>query len=113
MDGGQTDYSDNLFNEVIEKVRGIEEKNNILKDRLMLIGQNLIEIKEENSMKILENKKDIDKIKEDIDRIKSFLESISGEFSRFAKKEDIEILSKQAKMFQPLEFVRRSELRME
>ena len=31
-----------------------------------------------------------------------FLETASAEFSKFAKKEDLEILSKQAKMFQPL-----------
>jgi len=38
------------------------------------------------------------------------LESLSGEFSKFAKKEDLEILTKQAKMFQPLDFVRRKDL---
>jgi len=39
--------------------------------------------------------------------MKSFLETASAEFSQFARKEDLEILSKQAKMFQPLEFVRK------
>ena len=44
-------YSGNL------KVKDIEEKQNIMRDRLLLIGQNLIETKEENSEKILEIKK--------------------------------------------------------
>ena len=30
----------------------------------------------------------------------------SNEFSKFARKEDLDILAKQAKMFQPLEFVK-------
>jgi hypothetical protein len=42
--------------------------------------------------------------------MKSFTETLSGELSKFARKDDLEILSKQAKMFQPLEFVRKNEL---
>ncbi len=84
------------------KIRDLEEKQRILKDRLLLIGQNLIETRERNNEKILEIKKDIEIIKQSMERIKSFLETASGEFSKFAKKEDLEILSKQAKMFQPL-----------
>lgn len=92
------------------KLRDIEEKQRILKDRILLIGQNLIETKEKQEQKILDVKKDIEQIKQDMIRIKSFLETASGEFSKFAKKEDLEILTKQAKMFQPLEFVRKSDL---
>jgi hypothetical protein len=92
------------------KLRDLEEKQRILKDRLLLIGQNLIESKERSEQKMLELKKDVEIIKQDITRIKSFLETASGEFSKFAKKEDLEILAKQAKMFQPLEFVRKSDL---
>ena len=73
----------------ILKLRDVEEKQNILKDRLLLIGQNLIDTKEETSDKINEIKKDVDSL-----------------------KDDVEILKKQAKMFQPLEFVRKSELKM-
>ena len=45
-----------------------------------------------------------------VERIKSFIESFSSEINGFAKKEDLEILTKQAKMFQPLEFVKKSDL---
>ena len=103
----------NFLGEINIKIRDIEEKQRILKSRLLLIGQNLIEIKEKNNQKILEIKKDIEIIKQGMQRIKLFLEAASNEFSKFARKEDLEILSKQAKMFQPLEFVRRSELKNE
>lgn len=86
------------------KIRDLEEKQRILKDRLFLIGQNLIDSKEESIQKILDIKKDIEMIKQDIEKIKDFLEIVSSEFSKFARKEDLEILSKQAKMFQPLKF---------
>ncbi|MFH1503539.1 MAG: hypothetical protein ABIE36_02690 [Candidatus Diapherotrites archaeon] len=104
------DYENSYFTETSTKVRDLEEKQRILKDRILLIGQNLIEFKEDFHRTFLEIKKDIEKIKQDLERLKSFLETASSEFSKFAKKEDLEILSKQAKMFQPLEFVTKKEL---
>ncbi|MFH1325435.1 MAG: hypothetical protein ABIH49_01535 [archaeon] len=93
------------------KMRDMEEKQNILKERLLLIGQNLIETKEIMSEKILELKKDLEDMKNEMEKMKSFLETFSSEVSKFAKKDDLEILQKQAKMFQPLDFVRKSELK--
>ena len=112
MEEEVVDYT-NFLGEMNVKIRDIEEKQRILKDRLLLIGQNLIETKEKNNQKILEIKKEIETIKQNMERTKLFLEAASNEFSKFARKEDLEILSKQAKMFQPLEFVRRSELKTE
>ncbi len=95
------DYSGQIFSEVNTKVRDIEEKQRILKDRTLLIGQNLIETKERNEEKILEIKKDLEILKQKVERVVSFMETISGEFSKFARKDDLEILAKQARMFQP------------
>ncbi len=98
-------YPDASFN----KIKDLEEKQRILKDRLLLIGQNLVETKEEMNGRLAEMKRDIEILKSSMERTLSFLESISSEFSKFAKKEDLEILTKQAKMFQPLEFVRKKD----
>ena len=89
------------------KIRDLEEKQRILKDRILLIGQNLIETKEKTAEDILGLKKDLEIIKQNMERLTAFLETASSEFPKFARKEDLEILSKQAKMFQPLEFVKK------
>ncbi len=102
----QIDYQGQYAGETNSKLKDLEEKQRILKDRLLLIGQNLIETKEETNQKILEIKKDINIIKENMERTISFLEIASSEFSKFARKEDLEILSKQAKMFQPLKLIK-------
>ena len=91
--------------------KDLDEKQQMLKDRLLIIGQNLLETKEKTSGEILEIKKNLDSLKRNIEKAVSFLENISSELSKFAKKEDLEILSKQAKMFQPLEFVRKKDLK--
>ncbi len=92
-------------------IKDLEERQRILKDRLLLIGQNLINFKEQNQEEILNLKKDVESMKTNLEKIKTFLETISGEISKFAKKEDLEILKKQAKMFQPMEFVLKSDLK--
>jgi len=106
----QANYTEQLSSDMNAKMRDIEEKQRVLRDRLLLIGQNLVEIKDNTNKKILEIKKDVEIMKQNIERMSSFLETISNEFSRFAKKEDLEILTKQAKMFQPLELMSKKEL---
>lgn len=102
----QIDYQSQYFGEINNKLRDLEEKQSMLKDRLLLIGQNLVETKEKNDQDTLEIKRDIETIKRNMERLISFLETASAEFSKFARKEDLEILSKQAKMFKPLESLR-------
>lgn len=94
-------YAGQFMGDMNAKVRDLEEKQKILRDRLILIGQNLIEMKDRTNEKTLEIKKDIEILKNNMERMISFLESASTEFSKFAKKEDVEILYKQAKMFKP------------
>ena len=93
------------------RFRDLEEKNRMLRDRILLIGQNLIETKEKTSEDILEIKKELEILKKNMERLISFLETASAEFSKFARKEDLEILAKQAKMFQQLDFVRKKDLK--
>ena len=100
-----------FLSEISTKLRDLEEKQRMLKDRLLLIGQNLVETKEKTNKDILEMKRDIEVIKVTMSRMVSFLETASQEFSKFARKEDLEILSKQAKMFQPLNFVLKKDLK--
>jgi len=83
------------------RTKDLEEKQNILRERLLLIGKNLIEVKEGTSEKILTIKKDMETMKHEVERIKSFLEVLSSQIEKFAKKEDLEILAKQMKMFRP------------
>ncbi len=106
---GEQTGGDFLF-EINIRLKDMEEKQKTLKDRVFLIGENLLEFKEETENKILELKKEVEEIKQTLERVKSFIETVSEEFSRFARKEDLEILAKQAKMFQPLEFVRKKDL---
>ena len=106
----EENLENNYLQSFATNLRDLEERQRILKDRLVLIGQNLIEIKEKTEENTLKIKKDVEELKQNSKRVKSFLETISGEFSKFARKDELEILTKQAKMFQPLEFVKKEDL---
>jgi hypothetical protein len=103
------EYDYQAYYDIGIKIRDLEEKQRILKDRLLLIGQNLIDSREKVNEDLLNLKKDLEIVKMTLDRIKAFLETFSSELGKFARKEDLEILTKQAKMFQPLDFVRKSD----
>lgn len=95
-------YSNQGFSDINSKTRDLEEKQRIQKDRLKLLEKNLIELKEKVLRDNLSLKKDIEIIKQSLERLTSFLETASVELQKFARKEDLELLTKQAKMFQPL-----------
>src|SRR3989344_3815733 len=111
MDGQEVNYYPQILGEANLRMSDLEEKQKILKNRLLLIGENLIEIRGDMNRQMSSMKKEIEMIKKDVGKLVSFLEMSSNELSKFAKKEDVEILARQAKMFQPMEFVRRSELK--
>ncbi len=102
----EVNYAEQSSEDFAFKIRDLEEKQRILKDRVLLIGQNLIETKEKTSESILEIKKEMEKIKDSVEKMKMFIESISTEFPKFARKDELNILIKQAKMFQPLKYLK-------
>jgi hypothetical protein len=106
----EENYDGQYFLEFNTRLKDLEEKQRIIKDRVLLVGNNLIETRDDFRGTILEMKKEIENMKKDFERMKSFIETLSDEFSKLARKEDLEILIKQAKMFQPLELVTKSDL---
>jgi len=107
MGDEQFNYANQFWVEINTKIRDLEESQRILKDRVLLIGRNLIEMREKHDQTLLEMKKKFEILKQGLERTKTFLETASSQFSNFARKEDLEILTKQAKMFQPLEFIKK------
>ena len=103
MQGDTSSY----WTDIAIRFRDLEERNKMLRERVLLIGQNLIETKEKTAEDILEIRKDIEVLKKNMERLISFIETASAEFSKFARKEDLEILQRQAKMFQPFSSVRK------
>lgn len=95
-----------MFMDLNVKLRDLEEKQSIVKDRVLLIGQNLISEKEENQKEVLDLKTKLSVLEEEIKKLKLTLQTIIENFNNFARKNELEILKKQFQMFQPLELAR-------
>ena len=63
----------------------------------------MVELREKTTKDNLEIKKNIAMMQEQLKKMLSFLETASSEMTKFAKKEDLDILYKQARMFQGFE----------
>ncbi|MBS3066222.1 hypothetical protein J4205_00205 [Candidatus Pacearchaeota archaeon] len=106
----QQQPNEDISYELALKLRDLEENNRLMKERILLIGQNLIEFQEHNRKEILDIKKTLYILESDAKRIKSVIESLSEEISKSARKEELAILNRQYKMFEPLEYIRIQDL---
>lgn len=110
MEKEQYNPANDALADISVKLRDIEEKQNIIKDRVLLIGDNLISEKEETNQDIQELKTKIAGLNEDIRKIKLALERIIDDTNNFVRRNEFQVLQRQFEMFQPLELARISDV---
>ena len=81
------------------RLRDIEEKQQILKDRVLLVGKSLVEERSKSFDEIQELKKDVIKLKQDNIRMKEIIERLSEQSGESARKEELMILQRQFDLF--------------
>ena len=91
-----------LLSDFNTKIRDLEERQRLIKDRVLLIGENLVDTKETSIQEISSLKVKTEHIEKEIERIKDTLSSLIEEIQGLARKSEVEILQRQFKMFQPL-----------
>lgn len=102
----QPDPVSALLSEFNTKLREIEEKQKLIKDRVLLIGENLVAIREDTIKEISELKNKSRNIEQEIKKIKNTISRLIELNNDFARKSELEIIKNQIKMFSPLEFAR-------
>jgi hypothetical protein len=91
----QEPYQDTFYSDMNTRLRDIEEKQRLLKDRLLLVGETLVQQRDKSFSEIQEAKKAIIELKEESKRIKEILQRITEQLSNVARKEEILILQRQ------------------
>lgn len=105
----ETQYQDSissLLSEFATRLNEVEEKQRLLRDRTMLIGENLISIKEDQENDNFAVNKKINELEYEIKTIKQTLQRIINELNTTARKTELGILQRQFEMFQPLQLAR-------
>ncbi|MDO8517473.1 MAG: hypothetical protein Q7S33_05105 [Nanoarchaeota archaeon] len=88
------------------RLNDLEERNRIIRERVLLLGQNLISSKEDIDNEIEIIKKQSNLMQKDLDKLKILSQNIVSEINRFVKKDEILLIERMLKDFQPLEFAR-------
>lgn len=95
-----------LLSDFSTRLRDIEERNRLIRERILLLGQNLISIKQDSDTEITELKKQTAEMKKELEKIKSLVHGIVAETNKFARKDELILIERMLKDFQPLEFAR-------
>jgi len=95
-----------MLSELGIRMNELEEKQRLLKDRVLLIGNNLISSREDSEKEFLEIKKQLKIFESEIKSIKQLDERIINEIGNFARKSELEMIKRQFKIFDPLEYAR-------
>ncbi len=77
------------------RLRDLEEKNRLIRDRVLLLGQSLIEERDKSFKEIQEIKGTVIKLKEEVNRLKELMQRMAEQISQTARKEELMILQRQ------------------
>jgi len=102
----QQPQTQSLMSDLSTRLNDLEERNRIIRERVLLLGQNLISSKEDIDNEIEVIKKQSNLMQKDLDRLKTLSQNMISEMNRFVKKDEILIVERMLKDFQPLEFAR-------
>jgi len=96
--------------DVNERVRVLESKYDNLRDRMILVNENLVnEYKKLNEdIKVLDS--ELKDMKKDIFEIKEALRHVLSELQHFARKEHFQVLEKYINMWNPFNFTTEQEV---
>jgi len=93
------------------KFKDLEERHNLLKEKVLLLGQSFLKQQEHLNKEISVLKDELKESKLDIDRTKEAVQHIIRESSDFARKEELKTLERFMKIWEPLRFVKEEEVK--
>lgn len=88
-----------LFQEVNTRLRDVEERQQLLKDRLLLVGKSVIDERERIAAEVHLLKKNVLVLTEENARAKELLGRIAEQLNNAARKEELIILQRQFDLF--------------
>jgi hypothetical protein len=113
MEGAQvdTDPIQVLMSDFNIRLRDIDERNRLIRERVLLLGKNLISSKQMFEDELSEIKRGNREIKKDIEKIKKITDILLVEFNKFVKRDEMILVERMLKDFQPLEFMRKKDVK--
>ncbi|MFH0752810.1 MAG: hypothetical protein V1914_04425 [archaeon] len=99
-----------ILTELINRIRVLESKQSLFNEQLLLVNQNIIEEFKSFMNEIKTVRTDINIINKDLKNLKNIMKHLSEEAANFAKKDKLMVLEKYINLWNPLNFVTRTEV---
>tara|TARA_Y100000310_G_scaffold341734_2_gene441842 strand:- start:2464 stop:2841 length:378 start_codon:yes stop_codon:yes gene_type:complete len=110
MDNQQIQNPQDITNELITRIRILEGKYNLTRERMIIINQNMLDHYKKLNTDIKSIKEDIEEIKDTINLLKTTSRNIVKELKLFARKDDLKILEKYINIWNPINMVTKEEV---
>lgn len=99
-----------LLSDFASRVKALEERYNLLRERVLVLTQNFIkrerDLQKEMDLLQEENKD----LRLDLKRLQERVDSLSSQHEDFARKEELAVVEKYFKLFEPMKFITAEEL---
>lgn len=92
-------YEDKFFGDINTRIRDLEEKQRLLRDRMFLISDSFVKVREKNFDEIQNMKKDIEILKMENLRLKEIVLRLGDVLDKSARKEELMLLQRQFDLF--------------
>ena len=100
-----------ILTDLNTKIKDLDEKNSLLNEKTLLLGQSLLK-QEDHIMKEMAILKDeLRDLRNDFERLKEGVNHIVHESANFARKEELKVLDRYMKIWEPLKFVKEDEVK--
>jgi len=106
----ETDQSQFYFADLNTRLKDIEERNRLIRERVLLLGKNLVSSKQSLSEELKEIKRENLEIKNEMRKLTVVSKNLLTEFEKFVKRDEMSIIERMLKDFKPLEFMRRKDV---
>jgi hypothetical protein len=109
-DQNQGDQVQFLLSDFNTRLRDSDERNKLIRERVLLLGKNLISSRQDLESELKAIKKENLVIKKDLEKLKQISKNLVDETSKFVKRNEILVIERMLKDFQPLEFLRKKDI---
>jgi len=106
----QTDQTQAFLADINTRLRDTDERSRLIRERVLLLGKNLIASRQDLEEELKEIKRENIEIKKELEKVKKISDALLSEFNKFVKRDELLLVERMLKDFQPLEFMRKKDV---
>ena len=100
-----------VISDINTRIRDIDEKHSLLKEKTILLGQSFLKQEEGITTDLAMIKDEVREMRNELERMKEAINHIVHESANFARKEELRVLDRYMKIWEPLKFVKEEEVK--